>query len=106
MASSSSTIQETAQGTTTHQEAPAYEIKGRTMSLEQWDLTVQVETPVDFASLFHHGCDIVEYYEAQNLGCYFSMLKVPTYKSLVKHLWVRASVYDKNAAKLEEVEKC
>jgi len=47
----------------------------------------------------------VEYYEAQNLGCYFSMLKVPTYKSLVKHLWVRASVYEKHAAKLEEDQK-
>jgi len=92
MASSSSSIQESAQGTTTHQEAPAYEIKGRTMSLEEWDLTVQVERPVDFASLFHHGCDIVEYYEAQNLGHYFSMLNGPTYEILVKHFWVRALV--------------
>jgi len=31
--------QEIAQGTST-QEAPAYEIKGRTMSLKEWDLTV------------------------------------------------------------------
>jgi len=62
MASSSSVpesaIQETTQGTSTQQEAPAYEIKGRTMSLEEWELTVQVERYVDFASLLHHGCDI------------------------------------------------
>jgi len=105
MASSSSAIQESAQGTSSQQEAPTYEIKGRTMSLEEWDLTVQVERPVDFASLFHHGCDIVEYYEAQDLSGYFSMLNGPTYESLVKHFWVRASVYDKHAAKLEEDQK-
>jgi len=105
MASSSSAIQETAQGTSSQQEAPAYEIKGKTMSFEEWDLTVQVERPVDFSSQFHHGCDIVEYYEAQDLGHYFSMLNGPTYDSLVKHFWVRASVYDKHAAKLEEDQK-
>jgi len=33
------------------------------------------------------------------------MLNGPTYESLVKHLWVRASVYDKHVAKLEEQEK-
>jgi len=34
--------QETAQGTST-QKALAYEIKGRTMSIEEWDLTIQIE---------------------------------------------------------------
>jgi len=109
MASSSSipesAIQETTQGTSTQQEAPAYEIKGRTMSLEEWELTVQVERPVDFTSLLRHGCDIMEYYESQDLGHYFSMLNGPTYENLVKHFWVRASVYDKHAAKMEEPEK-
>jgi len=61
------------------------------MSLEEWDLTVQVERPVDFASLIKHGCDIVEFNEAQDLGGYFSMLNGPT--------------YDKHAAKLEEHHK-
>ena len=102
MATSSSAVQESVQGISSIQEAPAYEIKGRTMSLEEWDLTVQVERPIDFASLIHHGCEIVEFYEAQDLGSYFSMLNGPTYESLVKHLWVRASVYDKQVAKLEE----
>jgi len=89
MASSSSvsesTIQETTQGTSTQQESPAYEIKGRTMSLEEWELTVQVERPVDFTSLLHHGCDIKQYYESQDLIHYFNMLNSPTYENLVKH---------------------
>jgi len=39
MATSSSTAQDMVQGTSSNQEAPAYEIRGRTMSLEEWDLT-------------------------------------------------------------------
>jgi len=46
------------------QEASAYEIRGKTMSLEEWDLNVKVENPMDFVSLAHHGCDIKKYYEA------------------------------------------
>jgi len=65
MASSScipeSTMQDTAQGTFAQQETPAYDIKGRTMSLEEWDLNIQVERPVDFTSLSYHGCNIKEY---------------------------------------------
>jgi len=60
MATSSSAVQEFVQGTSSTQAAPAYVIKGRTMSLEEWDLTVQVERHVDFASLIQHGCDIVD----------------------------------------------
>jgi len=44
MASSSSilesAIQDTTQGTSTQQETPAYDRRGRTMSLEEWDLNV------------------------------------------------------------------
>ena len=54
MATSSSVVQESVQGTSSNQEAPAYVIKGRTMSLEEWDLIVQVERPIDFASLIQH----------------------------------------------------
>jgi len=77
------------------QETPAYEIRGRTMSLEEWDLNVQVENPVDFVSLAHHGCDIKKYYEAQGLINYFDMLNGPSYMNLVRHFWVRAQVYDR-----------
>jgi len=60
---------------------------------------------VFFVSLAHHGCDIRSYYEAQDLMEYFKMLNRPTYKTLVRHFWVRAHIYDRNAAKLEETEK-
>jgi len=96
--------QEIAQGTCT-QEAHAYEIKGRTMSLEEWDLTVQVESPVDFTSLSYHDYNIKEYYESHDLMDYFNMLNGPTCMSLVRHFWVRAHVYDKKAAQQEMDEK-
>jgi hypothetical protein len=38
----------------TMQDELAYEIKGRTMSLEEWDLKIQTENPVDFTSLEYH----------------------------------------------------
>jgi len=82
---SESTMQDTAQGTSQQQETSAYDIKGRTMSLEEWDLNVQVERLVDFISLAHHGCDIRSYYEAQGLMEYFSMLNGPTYENPVRH---------------------
>ncbi|RHN40859.1 hypothetical protein MtrunA17_Chr8g0359621 [Medicago truncatula] len=85
--------------------APAYDIKGRTMSLEEWDLKIQTENPVDFTSLAFHGCDISRYYEAQGLVGYFNLLNGPTYQTLVRPFWLRESIYDREAAKLEETEK-
>ena len=75
------------------------------MSLKEWQLKIQTENPVDFESLAYHGCDIKRFYEVQGLMNYFSMLNGPTYKTLVRHFWVRASAYDKAASKLEEQEK-
>jgi len=60
---------------------------------------------VDFTSLSYHGCNIREYDEAQDLIRYFDMLNGPTYMNLIRHLWVRAYVYDRKAAKLEMDEK-
>jgi len=89
----------------TTQNKPAYEIKERTMALEEWELKIQTANPVDFESLAYHGCDIKGYYEAQGLMSYFDMLNGPIYKTLVKHFWVRASVYDKTASEIEEKDK-
>jgi len=89
MASSSSVPE------TSMQEAPAYEIRGRTMSLEEWELNVQVESPVDFISLAHRGIDLRRFYETRELMNYFNMLNGPTYMNLVRHFWVRAQVYDR-----------
>jgi len=80
----SSSIPETSSST---QEAPAYEIKGRTMKLEESDLKIQTENPVDFISLAHHGCDIRSYYEAQGLMEYFNMLNGPTYQTKMLLSW-------------------
>jgi len=68
-----------------NQETPAYEIRGRTMSLEEWELNMQVENPVDFISLAYHGCELRDIYQAQDLEDYFGMLNGPTYLSLVRH---------------------
>jgi len=82
----------------------AYQIKGRTMKLEGWELTVQVESPVDFLSLAHHRCELKNYFRAQGLDDYFCILSGPTYENLIKYLWVRAEIYDSHVAKMEEHE--
>jgi hypothetical protein len=72
---STSNMQEAAPESSS-QDAPAYEIVGRTMSLEEWELNIQTENPIDFESLAHHGCDFRSYYEEQGLMRYFDMLNV------------------------------
>ena len=70
-----------------------YLIKPKTMAIPLESFEVQVESPVDFASL-----QMV----AQQLFDYFRMLNGPTYVKLVKDFWIRAEVYDEEAALLEE----
>jgi len=52
-----------------------------------------------------NGVDVSSYFMYQDLDYYFRMLNGPTYEELVKYLWVRAEVYDKEAAKREETKK-
>ena len=80
----------------------SYVIRPKTMKISEDELVVQVESPVDFASLSHHGVDVSSYLLCQGLDYYFRMLNGPTYEELVKYFWVRAEVYNKEAAKLEE----
>jgi len=75
------------------------------MKLKEHKLKIQTENPVDFKSLTFHGCDVKEYYVVQGLLNYFNLLNGPTYKALIRHFWVRASVYDREASELEEQEK-
>jgi len=75
------------------------------MRLEESELAVQVESPVDFLSLAHHGCELRNFFQAQDLDGYFYMLSVPTYENLIKHFWVRVEVYDVHAVNVEEHEK-
>jgi len=77
----------------------------KTMKIDEENLVVQVENHVDFISLKHHGVDVSSYLLHHGLEYYFGMLNGPMYEELVKHFWVRASIYDLDAAKLEEKEK-
>jgi len=40
----------------------SYHIKPRTMEVREDELFVQVESPVDFASLIHHKVDLSNYH--------------------------------------------
>ena len=75
------------------------------MSLEEWELNVQVESPVDFISLAHHGCRLRDIYHTQDLDDYFGMLNGPMHMNLVRHFQVRAQVCDRKAAQMEMDEK-
>lgn len=81
---------------------PEYDYRSRSMKLEEWDLKVQIENPVDFQSLAFHKCWIRSYSEVQGLLEYFTMLNGPTYEALVNHFWVRAKVYNRAASQAEE----
>jgi len=54
------------------------------MKLEEWELIVQVESLVDFLSLAHHGCELRNFFHAQDLDNYFCMLSSPTFENLIK----------------------
>ena len=82
----------------------SYLIKPKTMTIPLESFDVQVESPVDFASLKRNGMNLEALMEAQRLFDYFRMLNGPTYVKLVKDFWVRAQVYDQEAAKLEETQ--
>jgi hypothetical protein len=41
---------------------PEYDYRGRSMKLEEWELQVQIENPVDFESLAFHECCIRIYF--------------------------------------------
>jgi len=78
---------------------------GEAYQWEGWELTVLVESPVDFLSLAHHGCELKNFFHAQGLDNYFCMLSGPTSQNLIKYFSVRAEIYDNHAAKMEEHEK-
>jgi hypothetical protein len=104
MASSSSNQQDIPETTSSMQqlqepERAAYLMGGYTMKLKEHQLSVQVENPVDFSSLLHHGCNIKGFYNTQGWQEYFRMMNGPTYKALVRHFLVRASIFDKKSSR-------
>ena len=62
----------------------SYMIKPKTMAIPFEPFKVQVESPVDFASLKRNGMNLDLLMAAQQLFAYFSMLNGPTYVKLVK----------------------
>jgi hypothetical protein len=72
------------------------------MSIPLKSLIVQIESPVDFASLKKYEVDMEALVEAQKLSEYFKMLNGPTYENLVKDFWVRAEVHTVKDAKAED----
>jgi len=83
----------------------SYAVKPKTMRVQKEDLDVQVESSMDFVALTRQGVDITSYMLTQQLVGYFGMMNGHTYEELVKDFWVRAEVYDREAAKMEEFEK-
>jgi len=59
---------------------------------------------VDFASLERNEMNMNALMAAQQMFPYFDMLNGPTFEKLVKDFWVRAEVYDLEAAKTEELQ--
>jgi len=74
------------------------------MTVPTESLEVQIESPVDFASLNRNEMWLETLISAQELFPYFHMLNGPTYVELVKDFWVRAEVYDEEALMNEEIQ--
>jgi len=74
------------------------------MAIPLESFEVQVESPVDFSSLERNGMNLEAEINDQQMFPYFHMFNGPTYVKLVKDFWVRAKVYDVEAAKNEELQ--
>jgi len=81
-----------------------YLLKPKTMAFPVESFKVQIESPVDFASLKRNEMDLESLITVQEMFPYFDMLNGPTYVALVKDFWARAEVYDVEAA-LDEEDK-
>ena len=79
-------------------------IKSKTMAIPSESFEVQIESPVDFASLNRNGMNMDALIAAQEMFPCFHMLNGPRYVKLVKDFWVRAEVYDEEAANNEELK--
>jgi hypothetical protein len=93
MATSSSSIPESTSSKQHRASGSGSVCKQRTMSTPIKSLIVQIESPVDFASLKKYDVDMKALVDAQKLSEYFKMLNGPTYVILFKDFWVRAEVY-------------
>jgi hypothetical protein len=99
---SSSSQQEVSESTSSKQGASGSGsvYKEKTMDIPWKSLIVQVESPVDFASLKKYEVDMEGYVETQKLSGYFKMLNGPTYVNLVKDFWLRAEIVNGKPVKV------
>ena len=81
-----------------------YLLKPKSMAIPLESFDVQIESPVNFASLKRNGMDLEALITVQEMFPYFEMLNGPIYEKLVKEFWIRAEVYDLEAAKDEELK--
>ncbi|MCH96520.1 hypothetical protein A2U01_0017507, partial [Trifolium medium] len=65
-------------------------------------LKLRPERMVDFESLKINGFDFEEMFTAQGWNKYFDMLNGPIYTRMVKEFWMKAHVFDKVSARMEE----
>ena len=77
-------------------------IKPNAASIPKKSLRIQVENIGDFGSLERNGIVITYFFARQQWGPFFRMLNGPTYTELVRHFWIKASVFTEKDAKEEE----
>ncbi|MCI24925.1 NADH-ubiquinone oxidoreductase chain [Trifolium medium] len=81
------------------------QVTGNMMPFDKDALKLCFDKAVDFESLRVNGFDVEELFNKQGWNRYFEMLNGPIFAGLIKEFWMKASVFDKNYAELEE-EPC
>src|SRR4030067_3411797 len=98
MAASSSTYSANVIDTTSEQ---SMKIKPNTTSVPKDSLKVRIEQVIDFDALARNGIQVARFFAAQKLSPFFQMHHGPTYVELVKQFWVKAEIFDQEAADKE-----
>ncbi|PNY08865.1 hypothetical protein L195_g005402 [Trifolium pratense] len=78
------------------------EYTGNEMKFHDSLLTLLMEKMVDFEVLKVNNFDVESYFLKQGWKRYFDMLNGPVYPDLLKHFWMKARVFTKSEAELEE----
>ncbi|XP_045791776.1 uncharacterized protein LOC123886505 [Trifolium pratense] len=76
---------------------------GKEMEFQESLLTLVPEKMVDFNSLKANNYDMEPYFTYQGWNRYFEMLNGPIYPDLLKHFWMKAKIFTKFEAQLEEL---
>lgn len=82
-----------------------FNVKPKTMMFGLEELRAVIEHIVNFEALRMNGYSLQDFFKFHGWMKYFDMLNGPTFPYLIKDLWVRAKVYDKDVAVIEEIQK-